>query len=126
MYAVVQHQLRRGIEGRTERVVDDALVTRHVGGRGVFSTPAMIGLMEITCHDSVAPHLPEGATTVGFEVHVRHLAATEPGERVVVGTRLVAIDGHKLRFEVSCHEGEKLVGTGTHRRAVVPARGPRA
>lgn len=125
MYALVE--LRPGIEGRREEVVDDRLLTRHVGGRGLFSTPSMIGLMEITCHHSVEPHLPPGATTVGFEVNVRHLAAVEPGGTIVIETRLDEVtDGRKLLFHVACREGDRLVGEGTHRRTVVPARGPRA
>jgi fluoroacetyl-CoA thioesterase len=122
---VVQHELRPGIEGRVERVVDDSLTTRHVGGKGLFATPAMIGLMEMTCHNSVAPYLPPEATTVGYEVHVRHLAPTEPGNSVVVTTKLREVDGRKLLFDVRCHEGDSLVGEGIHRRAVVAARGLR-
>jgi len=34
-----------GLEGRLERVVDGDLLTHHVGGKGTFATPAMIGLM---------------------------------------------------------------------------------
>jgi predicted thioesterase len=112
-----------GIEGRTERTVDESLLTRHVGGDGVFATPAMIGLMEITAHDSVAAHLPQGYTTVGYEVHVRHLAPSEPGSRVTVTTRLAQVEGRKLLFEVACLDGGKVVGEGIHRRAIVPARG---
>src|SRR5213592_3628857 len=49
---------RPGIEGRLERVVEGELLTRHVGGKGTFSTPAMVGLMEITSHRSVERLLP--------------------------------------------------------------------
>ena len=108
-------------------LVEERLLTRHVGGQGLFSTPAMIGLMEMTCHSSVVPHLPEGATTVGFEVNVRHLAAVEPGGTVTIETRLdEVVDGRKLLFSVTCREGDRLVGAGTHRRTVVPSKGPRA
>ena len=110
-----------GIEGRLERSVDGDLITRHVGGKGTFSTPAMIGLMEITSHRSLEPLLPEGHTTVGYEVHVRHLAPAPPGSTIVVTTRLTEVKGNKLYFEVSCHQGDVLVGTGSHKRAVVPA-----
>lgn len=113
--------LQPGAENRIERDVDESLLTTHVGGRGVFSTPAMIGLMEWCSHGAVAPLLPEGFTTVGFEVCVRHLAATEPGGHVTVRSRLVKVDGRKLFFDVECHEGDKLCGSGTHRRVVVPA-----
>lgn len=113
-------EVKVGVEGRTERVVDEQLITRHVGGRGVFATPAMIGLMEGAAHDSLAPLIPDGYTTVGYEVHVRHLAPSAPGSRVVVTTKVLAVDGRKVTFEVACHEDEKLVGSGTHKRAIVP------
>lgn len=118
--------LTEGIEGRREEVVDERLTTRHVGGKGLFATPAMIGLMEQTCHKSIEPHLPAGTTSVGYEVHVKHLAPAAPGSTVQVYTRLEEIrDERKLLFRVECRQGEKLIGEGTHRRTVVPALGPR-
>src|SRR6202023_2804001 len=72
-------RIEPGIEGRLERVVDGELLTKHVGGKGTFATPAMVGLMEITTHRSLEHLLPEGQTTVGYEIHVRHLAPTAPG-----------------------------------------------
>ena len=113
--------IRPGIEGRVERVVEGELITRHVGGKGTFATPAMIGLMEITSHRSIERLLPEGYTSVGYEVHVRHLAPTAPGRIVSVTSRLVEVNGNKLRFEVECREGETLLGAGIHKRAIVPA-----
>ena len=110
-----------GIEGLLERVVDDRLITMHVGGKGVFATPAMIGLMEGVSHKSVEDLLPEGHTTVGYEVHVRHLAPAAPGSTIVVTTRLTDVRDNKLYFDVACHQGEVLVGSGTHKRAIVPA-----
>ena len=117
-------EVKVGLEGRTERVVDDALLTRHVGGKGVFATPAMIGLMEETAHHSLEPLIPEGYTTVGYEVHVRHLAPSQPGATVVVTTRVTAVVGRKVSFEVACHDGDELVGSGIHKRAIVPAPSP--
>jgi len=110
-----------GLEHTIERVVDERLITMHVGGKGVFATPAMIGLMEGASHKAVEDHLPAGQTTVGYEVHVRHLAPAPPGSTITVTSRLTEVDGNKLLFEVSCSLGDKLIGTGTHKRAVVPA-----
>ncbi|MGH7764125.1 MAG: thioesterase family protein [Candidatus Dormibacteraceae bacterium] len=97
------------------------LLTHHVGGRGTFSTPAMVGLMEITSHRSIEPFLPEGQTSVGYEIHVRHLAPTAPGSLITVTTRVTEVKGNKLYFDVECHEGDKLLGSGTHKRAIVSA-----
>jgi fluoroacetyl-CoA thioesterase len=102
-------------------VVDGELITRHVGGAGTFATPAMIGLMEITSHRSVEPLLPAGQTTVGYEVHVRHLAPAAPGSTVIVTSVLTEVKGNKLYFDVECRQGEKVVGSGLHKRAIVAA-----
>jgi len=101
--------------------VEGDLITRHVGGRGVFSTPAMVGLMEMTSHRSLEHALPEGHTTVGYEIHVRHVAPAAPGSTVVVTSKLTEVKGNKLYFDVACHQGEQLLGSGTHKRAIVPA-----
>src|SRR5207253_6610264 len=108
MYGVsATGSLSSGMEGRLERVVDDSLVTRHVGGRGVFATPSMIMLMEQTAHHSVEGHLPEGYTTVGYEVCVRHLARVEPGHPIAVTSLLKEVRGNRLLFEVTCtHDGQ--------------------
>jgi predicted thioesterase len=113
--------IRPGLEGRLERVVEGDLITTHVGGQGTFSTPAMIGLMEITSHRSLEGLLPEGHTTVGYEVHVRHLAPAPPGTTIVVTSRLTEVKGNKLYFDVECRQGDRLLGSGTHKRAIVPA-----
>jgi fluoroacetyl-CoA thioesterase len=113
--------IRPGLEGRVERVVEGDLITRHVGGQGIFATPAMIGLMEWASHKALDGLLPENETTVGYEVHVRHLAPARPGTTVVATSRLTEVKGNKLYFDVECREGEKLLGSGTHKRAIVPA-----
>jgi fluoroacetyl-CoA thioesterase len=104
-----------------ERVVEGDLITKHVGGKGIFSTPAMIGLMEAASHKSLQGLLPEGQTTVGYEVHVRHLAPAAPGSKVVVTSKLTEVKGNKLYFDVACHQDDQLLGSGTHKRAIVPA-----
>ena len=114
-------EVKAGLEGRSERVIDEQLLTRHVGGRGIFATPAMIGLMEMTAHRSLEPLIPDGYTTVGYEVHVRHLAPSRPGATIVVTTKVTSVEGRKVAFEVACYDGEKLVGSGMHKRAIVPA-----
>ncbi len=112
--------LKPGMTAEIVTVVDDGLVVKHVGGAGVFSTPSMIGLMERASIQAVQPHLPAGHTTVGFEVHVRHLAPTPKGKTVTIRAELLEADGRKLRFKVEAYdEDKKKVGDGTHRRAIV-------
>jgi fluoroacetyl-CoA thioesterase len=112
-------RLTPGLKTETVTIVDDTLVVRHMGGDGVLSTPSMIALMERASIQAVQDHLPEGHTTVGFEVHVKHFGATPKGKKVTVRAELLEVDGRKLRFKVEAHDEDKKVGDGTHRRAII-------
>ena len=109
-----------GLKAELIVTVDDKLVVKHMGGEGVLSTPAMIGLMERAGIEAVQAYLPEGHTTVGFEVNVKHFGATPKGKKVTVSAELLEVDGRKLRFKVEAHDEDKKVGEGTHRRAIIP------
>ncbi len=108
-----------GLKAELVVTVDDKLVVKHMGGEGVLSTPAMIGLMERAGIEAVQAYLPDGHTTVGFEVNVKHFGATPNGSKVTVRAELLEIDGRKLRFKVEAHDEDKKVGDGTHRRAII-------
>ena len=112
-------QLKPGLSAEVTAIVDDSLVVKHTGGEGVFSTPSMIGMMERAGIQAVQDCLPEGYTTVGFEVHVKHFAPTAKGKTVTARAELLEVDGRKLRFKVEAHDDEKKVGDGTHRRAII-------
>jgi fluoroacetyl-CoA thioesterase len=89
----------------------------------VFSTPAMIGLMEYTCVLLVAPYLDENEQTVGIHVDVRHLAPTKIGQSVTVTAELLEVNNNKLRFAVSAVNDQGVrIGEGTHRRALIDTK----
>ena len=112
-------ELQPGLSAEITTEVDESLVVKHVGGDGVLSTPSMIGLMERAGIQAVQAHLSEGQTTVGFEVNVKHFAATPKGKHVTVRAELLDVDGRKLRFKVEAHDEDRKVGEGTHRRAII-------
>ena len=112
-------RLTPGLKAEIITTVDDRLVVKHMGGDGVLSTPSMIGLMERAGIEAVQAHLPEGHTTVGFEVNVKHFGATPKGQKVTVRAELLEVDGRKLKFKVEAHDEQKKVGDGTHRRAII-------
>lgn len=86
----------------------------------VFSTPAMIGLMERTCVDLTEPYLGDDEQTVGIHVDVRHLAPTKIGQTVTVTAELLEVRHNKLRYAVSVsNDAGKKIGEGTHRRALI-------
>ena len=110
-----------GIE-RIEKItveVKDLATVLGSGSVNVFSTPSMIALMEHTSMRLVQPYLPEGDTTVGIEVSVKHLRATPQGMKVSCRSKLVDVDGKKLSFEVRASDENGPIGEGTHVRYIV-------
>ena len=85
-----------------------------------FSTPALVMLMEQASYAAVRPLLAAGQTVVGYEVNVRHLAPAVLGDAVRGRSALLEVSGNKLRFAVTVHCGDTLLGTAEHRMAVVP------
>lgn len=85
----------------------------------VFATGFMIGLMEWTCVQLLAAHLESGEGSLGTHVDVSHLAATPPGHEVTVEVEVSEVDGRRVWFRVSAHDGDDLIGEGRHQRAIV-------
>ena len=86
----------------------------------VFATGFMVGFLEWACIMAVKPHLdwPE-EQSVGTHVNVSHEAATPPGLEVTATVELVAVEGRKLTFSVSAHDGVDTISQGTHERFVI-------
>jgi fluoroacetyl-CoA thioesterase len=88
----------------------------------VLATGYLVGLMEWACIEAIKPHLDwPREQSLGTLVNFTHLAATPPGLTVTVDVRLVEVDGRKLRFELSAHDGIDKISEGTHERFVIDA-----
>ena len=86
----------------------------------VFATGYMVGLMEWACIEALRPHLDwPREQSLGTHVNFYHLAATPPGMTVTVDVKLESMDGRKLRFAVSAHDGVDKITEGTHERVVI-------
>ena len=93
----------------------------------VFSTPAMIGLMERTAIQVLMPHLDEGEQSVGTKVSVSHFKATSIGQKVRAKATLTEIvdvgrPAKRYRFTVEAFNEQEKIGEGTHERAVINVR----
>jgi fluoroacetyl-CoA thioesterase len=78
-------------------------------------------MMETAASALVAPELPAGHATVGFEVCIKHVGGALEGATCVAHARLrEVVEERKLRFDVEVREGERTIGVGTHERRVIP------
>ena len=85
----------------------------------VFSTPALVGLMESAAVKALEGHLPPGQTSVGGRIDVRHLAATPVGMHVRARAELAEIEGRRLIFRVEAWDEAEKIGEATHERFIV-------
>ncbi|WP_210239530.1 thioesterase family protein [Mesorhizobium sp. B2-8-9] len=125
--ATVTSDLKPGLRHRQIVRVDDTLtvpaMTPAFAGFGdmppVFATAFMVGFIEWACIEALRPFLGSHERTVGTHVDVSHVAATPVGMMVTADVELVAVEGRKLRFKVSCTDEGGLIGEGLHERAVI-------
>jgi fluoroacetyl-CoA thioesterase len=114
-------QFPSDLTGEATVVVSPEVTARHLGSGAVavFATPEMVRLMERAAVNGLAPYLAAGQQSVGTMVNVKHLAATPLGATVTARAQLVSVDGRRLLFRVSAHDGTDLIGEGTHERALI-------
>ncbi len=113
--------LSAGLTGEATVVVTDQLTAaRYASGLvAAFATPAMIGLMENAAVEATRAAIAPGQTTVGIDIHVRHLAATPVGMTVRARAELVGVNGRKLSFRLEAWDDADKIGEGTHTRMIV-------
>ena len=114
------------IGARREEVLqvghDNAIKFLGADGPRVLSTPQMILFMERACRNLILPMLEPGHDTVGTHVNVSHCAAAPMGSTVIFGAELAKVTNRRVEFRVKARLGEKMVGEGTHERAVIEVR----
>lgn len=86
----------------------------------VFATGFLVGFLEWACIEAIRPHLDgPNEQSVGTRIDVTHEAATPPGLTVTAVVEVVAVEGKKLVFDVSAHDGVDTIARGRHERFVI-------
>lgn len=117
----MDYNIVEGIKGKMDFLVteNDTAAKYASGNINVYATPAMIGLMENTAKTSVDEKLPNGFSTVGIEVNIKHLKATPVGMMVTCESELTKVEGKKLLFTVNAWDEKGKIGEGTHTRYII-------
>jgi fluoroacetyl-CoA thioesterase len=88
----------------------------------VFATGFMVGLIEFACIKAINPHIDwPREQSVGIRVNVDHTAATPPGLTVTVKGTLDRVEGRRLFFSISAHDGIDQITQGSHERFIIDA-----
>ena len=114
-------ELSRGVRGAQQETVTEKNIASALGSGGlaVYATPCMITLMEYCAMESVRPYLPQGSSTVGTRLDIKHLAATPIGMMVRCETELIEVDRRRLVFLCRAFDEAGLIGEGTQERFIV-------
>ena len=89
------------------------------GMPAVLSTPQLIGLLERTARQTLAPFLEPDERSVGVEIELRHLAATPLGAPITCTVRVISAEGTQVGFQIEARDRHELIARGLHKRAVI-------
>lgn len=89
------------------------------GMPAVVSTPNLVGFLERTARETIAPHLEADERSVGIELDIRHLAPTPVGQVIHCTARVIAVDGSKISFQIEARDAHEVIVRGLHKRAVI-------
>ncbi|MDO5132616.1 MAG: thioesterase family protein [Eubacteriales bacterium] len=104
--------------------VTDEMTAKRIGSAGskILSTPNMVALMEACALELAKAYLDEGQTTVGAEIHCRHLAPTPVGMKVTATATLRSIERRKMWFDLVVTDEKGKCGEGSHLRVMVNSK----
>ena len=113
--------LKPGLEGYAETTVEAADTALEVGSGDlrVYATPCLAAMMEGAACACLEGLLPEGQTSVGTRLDLRHTAATPVGMAVSAKAVLTQAEGRKLTFEITASDEAGEIGSATHERIIV-------
>lgn len=117
----MEFNVQEGTKGFMEIVVAEENSAKKIGSglADVYATPAMVALMENTSQSSIKGSLPEGYSTVGIEINVKHMKATPIGMKVRCESVLKKVQGKKLLFEIEAYDEVAKIGEATHWRYII-------
>jgi len=118
----VKPELQPGVSEEQTIATTKEMGIVHLGpdAPSMYSTPAMVSLIEATCVRLMTRYVDPGEQSVGFHIDVRHLAPTAVGKKVTAKVTLQKIEGRRYTFdvEVTNEDGVKI-GEGIHERALI-------
>lgn len=117
----MNENIKVGLSHTLKQTVEAKDTAHAVGNEGahVFSTPAMLLLIENCCAQSIGRYLPDEAGSVGISADFKHLAATPVGMGLRCSAEIIEVDRNRIKFAVEVHDDVELAGKGYHERFVV-------
>jgi fluoroacetyl-CoA thioesterase len=110
-----------GVQGEAEETVtfEHTLTSHDPQLPPVYSTPHMIGLMEVAALRALEPYCEGDEISVGTSINVEHRAASGIGAHIKAEAVLESFDGRFYTLGVTARDDVQVIGQGRVGRAVV-------
>src|SRR5690349_24428331 len=79
------------------------------GMPAVLSTPMLIGQLERTARELLAPLLDADERSVGAEIELRHFAPTALGQSVACTARVISTEGREVTFQIEARDPVEII-----------------
>lgn len=115
-------ELKPGVSDEQTITTTSEMGIVHLGpdAPSMYSTPAMVSLIEATCVRLFSRYVDAGEQSVGYRIDIRHLAPTPVGKQVTAKVALREVNGRRYIFDVECwNEDGVKIGEGLHERALI-------
>ena len=115
-------ELKPGVSDEQTITTTEEMGIVHLGpdAPSMYSTPAMVSLIEGTCVRLLSRYVDAGEQSVGYRIDIRHLAPTPVGKQVTAKVALREVNGRRYVFDVECwNEDGVKIGEGLHERALI-------
>lgn len=100
---------------------ENTAIAMGSGALPTLATPAIAALAEQAAINALQQVLPLGMTTVGTEIHLKHLAATPIGHNIQVEAVVTGVAGRKVQFRFQASDEREKIAEGTHERFIIEA-----
>lgn len=110
-----------GIENEISREVSENDIATTFGSEHmpVLATSKIVAFMEYVALSSVNGLLPEGYSTVGTEINLKHLKPVGLGAKLTCFSRLTEVDGRKLYFDIVLRNVCEEIARASHMRTII-------
>lgn len=98
---------------------EDTALALGSGGEEVLATPRLVAWMENIAFEGVEANQPEGSTTVGTFIELKHMAASPVGMEIRIKATLVSIEKRALNFDIDAWDAVEKIGEAIHQRFIV-------
>ncbi len=85
----------------------------------VLATPVLAARLEECAWRAAAPSLPQGSSTVGTHLDLKHLSPTPVGMNVICRAELASSEGRSLTFRLTAFDASGPVCEGEHTRVII-------